>query len=314
MKMKRHITVTAALLLTCMLLSACGRSSTSSVSASSQKTGMPADRSLSAQETAETADSSKSKQQTDAASFSEVLEDSKNFYFAVTDLDKDGEWGYTMHVSMENRSDRDMVVTLNDVSINGVMAEPYWSDDINAGMKSEKDIVWATAVLTDKGITDVTEIQFNLAAYDADDPVDGYRINSAHTIYPHGKKAARQVTYTRSDGDQVLFDDKTCSMIITGINPEGEWGYTVDVCLVNKTDRDLMFASQDASVNDSMCDPYWSYSVAKGKIAFCQIIWTKEELENAHIKEVNSINLPVAVYDDDNYEEVRALKSFSIEM
>lgn len=308
--MKKQITITF-LLLSCFLFGACGRKPASSSSSDVAGTEPSHATQAAASEDTETAKTTKSAKSSEAQPASDIVEDGKILYFEVSPPDKDGEWGLTMHASMENRSDRDLMISLGNVSINGVMAPPYWSETVNAGMKAQSDIVWAADTLSEKGIDDVSQIQFELIAYDDDNP-DGYLVDVNHTVYPNGKDRAKTETYERSEGDQILFDDENCSMIITGKDPDGEWGYTLKACLVNKTDRGLMFASADVSVNDVMCDPSWSESVAAGTISRCRIIWPKEELQNAGIQNVTGIKLPVGVYDDENYEEVRAEKSYDI--
>lgn len=301
--MKKQITA-AFLLLSCLLLGACGRKSSSFSSASDDVSETRASYTTAA-EAAAASETPKS------VSASDIVEDGKILYFEVSAPDKDGEWGLTMHASMENRSDKDLMVTLGNVSINGVMAPPCWSETVNAGMKAESDIIWASDTLAEKGIDDVSQIQFELIAYDDENP-DGYLVDVNYTVCPGGKDSVKDETYVKSEGDQVLFDDKDCAMIITGRNPDDEWGYALEACLINRTDRSLMFASDGASVNDVMCDPFWSESVAAGKISRCKIIWSKEELRNADIEEVTGIKLPVSVYDDENYEEVRAEESFTV--
>lgn len=311
--MKKQVSV--AILLTCIFLVSCGRApspASSSQGASDTKAATSSEAQADESAAKEATKESGKRTRSSADSFPDILEDGKVLYFAVDSLEEDGEWGYTMHVSMQNRSDKDLMISLGNVSINGVMADPGWSDTVLKGMKAAGEIVWADGALSEKEIDDVSTIQFELIAFDDNDPGEGYLVDSSHTVYPKGKKNAKETSYTKAETDQALFDDGSCSMIITGKDPDGEWGYTLDACLINKTDRDLMFVAGDASVNDTMCDPCWSESVAAGKMSRCQIIWPKEELERAGIDSVDVIQLPVAVYDDKDYEQVRAEESFTV--
>ena len=46
-----------------------------------------------------------------------------------TDLDVNGSWGYTLKVNIENKSDNDLLIGMNNASIDGVMCDPFWEKD-----------------------------------------------------------------------------------------------------------------------------------------------------------------------------------------
>jgi hypothetical protein len=61
-----------------------------------------------------------------------------------------------------------------------------------------------------------------------------------------------------------------------------------------------MFSVNDASVNGFMCDPFWAQTVAAGKRSNTQILWTRSELEKNQITQIETITLPLRVYDADD--------------
>ena len=101
----------------------------------------------------------------------------------------------------------------------------------------------------------------------------------------------------------MLFDDDYCTMIVTGFDPENIWGYTMNVYLENKTDKNLMFSIGDAAVNGFMCDPFWAETVAPGKRSVTTVSWTSQDFEENGITEVETLTLPIRVYNADNWND-----------
>lgn len=62
-----------------------------------------------------------------------------------------------------------------------------------------------------------------------------------------------------------------------------------------------MFSISDASVNGFMCDPFWAQTVAAGKRSNTTISWSDTEFDSNEITEVESMTLPVRVYDADDW-------------
>lgn len=74
---------------------------------------------------------------------------------------------------------------------------------------------------------------------------------------PFTRKVRKASTVEREaqSTDIVLFDNDSCSMTVTGFEHDDICGYTVKAYLVNKTDKDLMFSCNDASINGYMGGP-----------------------------------------------------------
>lgn len=236
------------------------------------------------------------------ADFSQVLVDDDNLKFEITGIDHDGMWGYTWKVTLENKTSANLMFSLENVSVNGVMVDPFWAETVAAGKKSNTSISWSTTDFEKNDIEKVTDVALTLRVYDADHMEPEY-LNQEFSVYPYGEENAENNSKEASESDTVLFDNDQCSMRITGYDPDGEWGYTMKVTLVNKTDRNLMFSVNNASINGTMCDPFWSSEVAAGKTSNQEITWMTNTLEEAGIDKdsVHSIDLPIKVYPSDDY-------------
>ena len=90
-------------------------------------------------------------------------------------------------------------------------------------------------------------------------------------------------------------------MIVTGVDTESIWGYALDVYLENRTDDSLMFSASDVAINGFMCDPYWAVEVAPGKKCYTQITWSESDLTENGISQVETILLPIRVYDSEDW-------------
>ena len=95
-----------------------------------------------------------------------------------------------------------------------------------------------------------------------------------------------------------LVDDENCTVIVKSIDPDALFGYTLNIFLENKTDKELMFSVDQVSVNGFMCDPFWASTVSAGKKANEQISFSKSDFETNGIKEVTDISFTLNVYDN----------------
>ena len=230
-----------------------------------------------------------------------VLVDNEDLLFKITAIENNSIWGYTLKAQIENRTDKDLMFSLNDVSVNGYMCDPYFAITVTSGMKANKDISFSKDSFDTIGIQEVTDIDFELRVYDSNDWSKDPVLAETFTLYPMGKEAVKEYPRESQEGEIVLFDNEHCTMIITGFHQEGVWGYTAEVYLVNKTDNTLMFSVGEAAINGFMCNPYFATSIAPGKRSITAISWTKTALEENGITEVEKISLPIRVYDANNW-------------
>lgn len=230
-----------------------------------------------------------------------VLVDNEDLSFQITAIKNDAVWGYTLKTQLENRTDKDLMFSLQDVSVNGYMCDPYFASTVTAGMKANKDISFNTLDFQEIGITDVTQVELTLLVYDTNDWTADAVLKETFRIYPRGQAADREYPRQSQSGDIVLFDTEDCTMIVTGFDPDNIWGYSVNVYLVNKTDDTLMFSVGDASVNGYMCSPYFAKTVAPGKQCITTVTWSQNALEENGITEVNELRLPIRVYDTEDW-------------
>ena len=98
-----------------------------------------------------------------------VILDNEYARMTVTGYEEDELWGYTAKVFIENKTDKHLNFSIDDVSVNGFMCEPYYSEAVVANKCCFSEIVWSTSDFEDNGITTVDEIEFELTVSDYDD-------------------------------------------------------------------------------------------------------------------------------------------------
>lgn len=248
-----------------------------------------------------------------AKDFSQVVVDQNDVKFEIKGIDEDGFWGYTWNVYLENNTDKTLMFSVDEVSVNGVMVDPFWANEVEAGKKSNSEISWASTALEEVGVDKVTAVEFVLKISDSEDIFADPIVKETFTVYPYGEAEATTMEREQSDDDLVLFDNDECTMIITGSNPDGMFGFEVNAYIENKTDKTLMFSIENASVNGFMADPLWAASVAPGKKSSEDITWMSSTLEENGIEKVETIEMTVSVYNEDDWEDRIVEEVFTVD-
>lgn len=234
----------------------------------------------------------------------EVIVDDENCAFTIVKAEDDSLWGFTLKALCENKTaDKNLMFSIDDVSVNGYMSDPVWAAEVAAGKKSNNDITFLTSSFDTIGITSADEITFTLNIYDSDDWMADHLVAETFTIYPTGLTRDQIVVPERrtAAGEQVILDDGNTTFIILGTEEDNIWGYTVLGYLENKTDKPLMFTWDDVSVNGFMIDPLWASEVAPGMRSYAEISFMDSEFEDNGITDVEEIEFLLRISDADDW-------------
>ncbi len=193
--------------------------------------------------------------------------------------------------------------SVKDASINGVESDPFFATTVTAETKANKDINFSTSTLEDNGITEFTDIEITFRVYDSDDWLADDVANETVHVYPYGEENAVRYERETLASDTVLADNEYVKVTVTGYEEDSIWGYSVNLFLENKTDSEVMFSVDDASVNGYMADPFYAKSVPARKSAFSSMSWSNSTFEENGIDEVESIKFTLKAYDSDDYSK-----------
>ncbi|MBE6967079.1 MAG: hypothetical protein E7444_01385 [Ruminococcaceae bacterium] len=236
-------------------------------------------------------------------SFTEMVAiDNEECTIKITGIDADNMWGYTINALLENKSaEKIYMFSVDSAAINGVKCDPFFASEVAAGKKSNEEISFSVDELEDNGITDFTDIELTFRVYDSEDWLaDAVAKETVH-IYPYGEDKAVKFVRESQPSDNVIVDNEYVTVIVTGYEEDDIWGYTANLFLVNKTDKNVMFSVDDASVNGFMADPLYATTVSAGNCAFSSMSWADTTFEENGITEVETIEFKLRAYDDDDW-------------
>ena len=95
--------------------------------------------------------------------------DNDIFTFVILEGETDETWGsFEIHAYVENKSDKPLYISWEDVTVNGKEVDPYFSVTIPAGERTVSEMMFGVNDLQDNGIETVEEIAFTLKAMDDD--------------------------------------------------------------------------------------------------------------------------------------------------
>ena len=252
--------------------------------------------------------------ETGTAAFRQVLVDREDLYFAIKDVKDESSIGYSWQVYIENRTDKNLMFSFEKVAVNGVMCDPYWAEVIPAGRKGNCEIVWLRDSLDPRQIADVRKVAFTLNVYNDDDYAEAPIMHDPFTVYPLGQDEAADTPDVRepAPSDRILVDNEDCTVLVTGFDPDNSWGFVMNLYLVNRTGKDLVFSADNTSVNDGKCCACWTEIVTAGSAAYSAVLWDKGALEESEIQEVGKISFPLCVFSDLNIAEPLIDETFTL--
>ncbi len=113
-----------------------------------------------------------------------VLVDNDTATVKITGIEEDSIWGYTLKVFLDNKTDKELMFTVEKVSVNGFMIDPFWAAAVDGGKKANESISFMDSDFQDNGIEAVEEIALTLRVYDNGDWLAQDLINQSVTIKP----------------------------------------------------------------------------------------------------------------------------------
>lgn len=301
--MKKLVALLLALMLMLSLV-ACGGETTTEPAEDTKPSQSENAKTESDKDDSEKEESDKEEIKADDVSFTEIIAvDNEECLIKITGIDADNMWGYTLKAQLENKSaDKTYMFSVDTAAINGVESDPFFAAEVAAGKKSNEEISFSGVELEENDIGDFTDIALTFRVYDSDDwMADAVAEETIH-VYPYGEDKAVKFVREAQDSDTVLVDNEYVTAIVTGYEEDDIWGYTVNLFLVNKTDNNIMFSVDNASVNGFMADPFWATSVAAGNCAFGSMSWDDTTLAENDITEIEEIEFEFRAYDEDNWD------------
>lgn len=238
-----------------------------------------------------------------AEEFQEITAvDNEQCSIKITGIDPDNMWGYAVKTVLENKSsDKEYMYSVESASVNGVQIDPFFASTVSAGKKSNESVSFSDSSFEGIEIGNFTDIEITFRVYDNDDWMADNVAHETIHIYPNGEENITLYSRAPQKNDIVIADNENVKVTVIGYEKDDIWGYNVKVFLENKTDQEVMFSIDEASVNGYMADPFYAQSVIPGKCAFGFIEWDSITLEENGVKEVEEIEFVLKAYDSNSF-------------
>ena len=98
----------------------------------------------------------------------QIVVDNSDITFVILNTENDDFWGYGLRCYIENKTDKTLMFSWDDVTVNGIEIDPYWSKTIGPNMRGYTDIYFDEDDFTDNNITAVEEIKYGMRVYNYD--------------------------------------------------------------------------------------------------------------------------------------------------
>ncbi len=299
LKKSRWMVLVAIALIVAVAISGCGGSSYDSTSADSSGTDA---LSSEPEDVAEDQGEDEVEDESNEITFDEMtIVDNDECSIILSDYSETSS-GCTIKAELENKSSEiTYMFAIDDGAVNGVTSDPFFATTVAPGKISNETISFSDSDLIDNGIGEFTDIEIAFRVYDYDDWTADAAFEETIHVYPYGEENATQYVRESQDTDIVIVDNDYVTAIVTGFEPDGFWGYTVNLFLLNKTDSEAMFSADDVSVNGYMCDPFFASSVSEGNCEFTSMSWSDSDFEDNGIEDVEEIEMQFRAYNYDDW-------------
>ena len=114
-----------------------------------------------------------------------VIVDTEDLSFIIYEVDDELADYYTLHCYIANRTDKNIMLFWEDVSVNGFMVNPYWSATVAAGKQAYSEIIFFRSDLDKQDIEVIRDIEFRLQVSDNDDWSADYLFDEVFTFKPN---------------------------------------------------------------------------------------------------------------------------------
>ena len=307
MKKRNKILPALLFVLTILLFTAC--------SGASEEIKEPTDVSVGSESVSKDSGSADSTQkETDETSGTEVtvaetvLYDSNGVVVTATGCEE-GWMGPEISVLIENNTQDTVLITADELSVNGYMM-PFASlyAEIAPEKKANESISLSQSELKQAGIDTIAQLQFYIQVQDADtwDTLDTSALITLDT------SAAGYVQPIDSSGD-ILYDANGIKIVCKGLKQDMIWDGTVVFFMENNSGKPITVYAEEVSVNGFMQDVgLWSDLRDGTVIIDGMSLLDLSDLELESIDEVEDIEFSLRIINSDNWDTIASTDPISL--
>ena len=238
----------------------------------------------------------------------QVLLDKRGLVITATGLDENGAQGPALNLSIQNRSETNVIVQAFDASVNGCMIDASFSAAVSAGHEANVSIVFSASGIQKSGIETIAELEFSFRVLDRN------RITFLESGAVTVRTPAANTYQSRfDDSGEELFNGNGVRIVSRGFDRAGSvFGPELVLFIENTTDRAITVQAKDVLVNGMAVDTISSEDVLPGKRSVAAITIMDVSLEYHNIKEIRNMKFYLRVVDRDRGVTLFDTESFTL--
>lgn len=113
-----------------------------------------------------------------------VIVENDTLTFIIESVDDELADFYTLNCYIANHTGKNLMISWDDVSVNGFMVDPFWAAAVSAGKQAYVQIIFYRTDLEAQDIEVVQDVEFNLLVSDYDDWEADYLLDEVYTFKP----------------------------------------------------------------------------------------------------------------------------------
>lgn len=233
-----------------------------------------------------------------------VAMDYNDYSVKINSLGTDYSGDLTVGLLLENKSsEKTYIFCIEDASINGIHCSTSLFTEVTPGKKANDTIGFDDELLRKYNVGDYTDIEITFSVQASNE--HGNPAQKTVHIYPQGQEKSVKYTREPKSTDKVIFDNENVTAIMIGYNnTESDniaFAIEIDLFVINKTDKTVVFESKGESINGFMIDASFMDILSPDQCSFGTIYWTEEDLKENDIATVEEIEFILSAYDSDSW-------------
>lgn len=213
---------------------------------------------------------------------------------------EDTIWGAGIRVHIENNSDKDYSIGVEQAIVNNCMITDLFSCTVAAGKKANDTIYLSSSDLKESGIDNIGQVELYFYVYD---PATYERIYETDCITVKTSDYDTMDTTVENAG-YTLYDGNGIKIVGKYVDEYNLFGKAIVLYIVNNREENITISCDDMSINGYMVAPFFASTVYSGKYAIDEITIFSTDLEDNGIIEIENFALKFRIYNADTYQTI----------
>lgn len=197
-----------------------------------------------------------------------VLVETPEITVIVTGYEPGGsgkEPGVQLH--LENRAPYAVMLSMDNVVTDGVVNDPYWSEELPANSMVNAVVCWGDLTALP------AVISFDMKAYNSSDWFAPELYEGSHVLCPGGEAQVTLPEYIPTPTDVVLAETPEVLVVVTGFEQTFFGDVEMKLYIRNNTDQSLTIAMEDCVVDGMAASSYWGAELPACSVAHEAVTW-----------------------------------------